>query len=195
MKHLFTLRVMIVMTYLLIVCVPTGALAEHPDQSIDLSSSMGLYALDKEGYDNGLAWGLGIGLNLSEKIGAEFSFHAVDSEYKGYDAQILLYKLDLVYHLTGRLPESIVPYVAAGIGMATFNNDQPEFKKDSDLLLNAALGLKYFLTSNIAIRTDVRYVLDFPGGDMTHNFLYTAGINLRLGLTAPGKSTRQDTGF
>lgn len=143
MKHLFTLRVMIVMTYLLVVCVPTGALAEHPDQSIDLSSSMGLYALDKEGYDNGLAWGLGIGLSLSEKIGTEFSFHAVDSEYKGYDAQILLYKLDLVYHLTGRLPESIVPYVAAGIGMATFNNDQPEFKKDSDLLLNAALGLKY----------------------------------------------------
>ena len=182
MKHLLILRAIVVMTYLVMVGVPTVAAAEHFDQSIDLSSSLGWYSLsNKIHYDNGLAWGLGIGLNLSEKVGAEFSFHAVDSEYNGYDAQILLYKLDMVYHLTGRLPERIVPYAAAGIGMATFNNDQPEFKKDSDLLCNTALGLKYFLTRNIAIRTDVRYVLDFAGDDLTHNILYTAGINLRLG--------------
>lgn len=182
MKHLLILRIIAMMVYLLVLGIPTDASAEHFDQSIDLSSSLGWYRLSgKLHYDNGLAWGLGIGLNLSEKIGTEFSFHAVDSEYNDYDAQILLYKLDLVYHLTGRLPEQIVPYAAAGIGMATFNNDQPEFKKDSDLLFNTALGLKYFLTRNIAFRTDVRYILDFTGSDLTHNLLYTAGINLRLG--------------
>lgn len=182
MKEHLIPRFVVLTGCLAMLIFPTGALAEHFDQSIDLSSSLGLYSLSsKLDYDSGLAWGLGIGLNLSEKVGTEFSFHAVDSEYHGYDAQILLYKLDLVYHLTGRLPENIVPYAAAGIGMASFNNDQPEFKKDSDVLFNAALGLKYFLTRNIAVRTDVRYVLDFAGSDLTHNFLYTAGINLRLG--------------
>lgn len=175
-------RSIVTMAVVAVLIMPAVTLAGHFDQSVDLSSSLGWFSpgstLD---YDSGLAWGLGIGLNLTEKIGTEFSFHSVDSDFHGYDARILLYKLDLVYHLTDRFPDNIVPYAAAGVGMASFNNDQPEFKKDSDLLLDSAIGLKYFLTENVAVRTDVRYVLDFAGSDFAHNLLYTAGLNVRLG--------------
>jgi OmpA-OmpF porin, OOP family len=174
----------LLMIHLVLLAIPAGALAEHYDQSIDISTSLGWLALDKETNNhNGLAWGFGLGLNFSEKLGAEFAFQSVDSEYKGYDSQIFLYRLDCIYHLTGRLPERIIPYAVAGLGMATFNNDYPMFEKNNDFLFNTGVGLKYFLTKNIALRGDVRYILDMTGSDSSNNFLYTAGINLRLGWT------------
>ncbi|HQI82920.1 MAG TPA: OmpA family protein, partial [Deltaproteobacteria bacterium] len=117
-----------------------------------------------------------------EKAGVEFTFNAADSEMDGDDAQVFLYRLDLVHHLTGRLPERIVPYVSAGLGMQTINSDRRGFDKDSDILFDTGVGLKYFITRDLALRGDLRYLLDFANDGLCHNFLAGAGLTLQMGF-------------
>ncbi len=180
-----------VVLFILLVCT-TSALAGKHAGTADLTLFGGGYHLGSQPYDSGMTWGFGLGYNFDEKIGTEFTFHETGSEHDGSDAHIFLYKLDLLYHLIGNLPENVVPYVAGGAGVAVYDLNQGGVKKKYDLILNAGGGLKYFLTSFMALRGDVRYVCEFRGDHIYNNILYTAGLTFELGwagkevvMTAP----------
>jgi OOP family OmpA-OmpF porin len=99
------------------------------------------------------------------------------------DAKIMIYKLDLLYHLTGLLPgDMIVPYLAAGPGMITWDSDRKDVDTNNDFLLNYGGGLKIFLTKDLALRGDMRNVINFHASDdRGSSFLYTAGLTYEIG--------------
>lgn len=161
----------------------SSVLAENRAGTINISPSLGYYAINRDpSYGDGIAWGLGVGLNFTRKMGAEFTFNSVESSGEGDDATIFLYRFDMLYHVVDKLPEKIVPYVAAGFGIITMDSESRGVEKDYDTALNTGLGLKYFLNRNLALRGDARYILDYTGSDLNHSMLYTAGLTLQLGL-------------
>lgn len=172
--------------FLILLLHPFEAYAENHANTVDITPYLGQYNVDSGlHYASGLAWGIGVGLNFTENIGGEFTFNAADSKYQGYTAQILIYRLDLIYHLTGMLPENVVPYFAAGTGISSYNNNQLGFSKEYDFLLNAGLGLKYYLSRNLALRGDARYIIDIASSEINYNLLYCAGLTFEFGI--PGE--------
>jgi OOP family OmpA-OmpF porin len=185
------------MVFLIVCFCASGALAENREGAINITPFIGGFNTDPDLlYKNGPAFGIGLGYNFSEKLGAEFTFHYVNSETDGDvvingssidwgkgDAKVFIYKLDLIYHLTGILPgDLIVPYLAAGPGMITWDPDRRDLDTDDDFLLNYGGGLKIFLTRNLALRADLRNVINFnQGDDRGSNFLYTAGLTYEIG--------------
>jgi OOP family OmpA-OmpF porin len=160
-----------------------AAYAENRAGTFNITPYMGWYDLDGDlPYDDEFTWGIGVGLNFTEKIGAEFNFNSVSTQDNENDTQIFLYRLDLLYHLTGILPEKVVPYVAAGAGFTTYEIDQRNVSKDSNFIINSGIGLKYFLTKNTAFRGDMRYIRrGVWNSGAYNNFLYTAGVTFEFG--------------
>jgi OmpA-OmpF porin, OOP family len=197
MKNRSMYRIIAVMAFLIVCFCASGAFAENRAESINVTPFIGGFNTDPDlVYKNGPAFGIGLGYNFSEKLGAEFTFHYVNSEYSGDvvnygsytdwgkgDAKLYIYKLDLLYHLTGLLPgDLIVPYLAAGPGMITWDPDRKDVDSQSDFLLNYGGGLKIFLTRNLALRADLRNVINFNTyDDRGSNFLYTAGLTYEIG--------------
>ncbi len=177
------MRMAALMPVVFLLTVPGVADAQNRGGTVNVTPYLGAYVPDSSlDIDSGIAWGLGVGLNFSEKAGFEFTFNSAGSEMDGYDAQVFLYRLDLIHHLTGRLPDRIVPYVSGGIGMQTINSDRRGFDKDSDFIFDAGTGLKYFITRDLALRGDLRYLLDFATDGLCHNFLASAGLTLQMGF-------------
>jgi OOP family OmpA-OmpF porin len=187
------------MAFLIVCFCASGALAENRAEAINVTPFIGGFNPDPElPFQNGPAFGIGLGYNFSEQLGAEFTFHYVESDYSGDisypgrgnsfdlgngDAKIMIYKLDLLYHLTGLLPgDMIVPYLAAGPGMITWDSDRKDVDTNNDFLLNYGGGLKIFLTKDLALRGDMRNVINFHASDdRGSSFLYTAGLTYEIG--------------
>ena len=198
MKNRSMFRTTVVMAFLIVCFCASGALAENRAGAINVTGFIGGFNVDGDlPYDNGEVYGIGLGYNFSEKLGAEFTFHYANTDYNGNltipgrgngpnwnegNAKALIYKLDLLYHLTGLLPgDLIVPYVAAGPGMITWDPGNNEGDSQNHFLLNYGGGLKIFLTRNVALRGDVRNVISFHGDDHYNNLLYTAGLTYEIG--------------
>lgn len=132
--------------------------------------------------DGSVTGGLALGYNFSEAWSAEGVFSYTPSEHAGRDIHIFDVRMDVLYHFRpyGRL----VPYVAAGAG-ALFAKTEGT-SADDDIQLAFGGGVKYFITENIALRGDIRPILDINIGDDGHtpdtywNLLCTAGLVFQL---------------
>lgn len=132
--------------------------------------------------DGSVAGGLAIGYNFSEVWSAEGVLAYAPSEQAGRDAHVIDARLDVLYHFTpyGRL----VPYVALGVGGLFIKTEGRD--ADDDLQVNFGGGVKYFITEDIALRADIRPLLDINVGDGGHtpdtywNLLCTAGVVVQL---------------
>jgi len=194
MKTRNMLQATAIMAFLIVCFCASGALAENRAEAINVTPFIGGFNPDPGlPFQEGPAFGIGLGYNFSEQLGAEFTFHYVESDYSGDivsstdwgngDAKIMIYKLDLLYHLTGLLPgDMIVPYLAAGPGMITWDTDRKDVDTNNDFLLNYGGGLKIFLTKDLALRADMRNVINFHASDdRGSSFLYTAGLTYEIG--------------
>jgi OOP family OmpA-OmpF porin len=76
--------------------------------------------------------------------------------------------------------EQLVPYLAAGLGLISINGDSREGNTNG--LFNYGGGIKYSLNESLALRGDVRHILDFDGTNS--NLLYTIGISYLFGKRA-----------
>ena len=52
---------------------------------------------------------------------------------------------------------------------------------ENNFLVDAGGGLKIFLTRDLALRGDVRYILDFNSQDNHNGLLYTVGLTYEIG--------------
>jgi OmpA-OmpF porin, OOP family len=162
---------------------PSGAYAEIKPGTINITPSLGGYKVDGGlHYASGMDWGIAAGLNLSEELGSEFNFNSVDSSRGGHSGRILLYRFDLLFHLTGLLSDKTVPYVSLGTGFTSYKNKGLGNQKNYDVILDPGFGLKHYLSKNFALRGDARYILDYTGNDLHHNLLYNAGLTFEFGL-------------
>ena len=164
---------------------PSVANAELKPGTINITPSLGGYKVDSGlHYDSGMDWGIGAGLNFSEELGIEFNFNSVDSKSGGHSGRILLYRFDLLLHLNGLLTDQTVPYVSCGTGFTSYKNKGVGNQKGYDFILDPGFGIKHYLSKNLALRGDARYILDFTGNDLHHNLLYNAGLTFEFGLDA-----------
>lgn len=167
----------------------------EPGRAITVTPFVGGLNIDEDIPWDASNWtyGLGLGYNISEKLAVELTFNYAKPRDTGtlqdlangkpdYWAKIYLYKLDLLYHFVGLLPGDIVlPYVAAGIGEVDYKTDRPGGFSENNFLVNAGGGLKIFLTRDLALRGDVRYILDFNSQDNHNGLLYTVGLTYEIG--------------
>ena len=126
--------------------------------------------------------GIGLGYNLTDKWAIEgvFTNTNADGEEGASDADVQTYRIDALYHLWP--DKALVPYLAAGLGGISTDYDRGD---DHDhLLLNYGAGIKYFILDDlIALRADVRHLLDFPEPD--NSLQYSVGLTFQLGKATP----------
>ena len=133
--------------------------------------------------DSSTFWGIGLGYNLTENWGLEGVYTRTDADAEdtsATDTRVETYRLDVLYHF---MPDQkLVPYIAAGLG-AIYSS--PEIGADRDhLLFNYGVGVKYFILDDlIALRADVRHLVDFPEPD--NSLQYSAGLTFQLGKPSP----------
>jgi OmpA-OmpF porin, OOP family len=183
MKYYCIIRAAVLFAVFVFLTCPSGLYAEIKPGTINITPSLGSCKVDGGlHYSSGMDWGIGVGLNLSDELGSEFNFNAVDSKNGGHAGKILLYRFDILFHLTGLPLDNAIPYVSAGAGFASFNNNGVGNTKQYDLICDPGFGLKYYLNKHLALRGDARYILDFTGNDLHHNLLYNAGLTFEFGL-------------
>lgn len=167
----------------LLSCLAAPALAEIQPHSFTLSPMVGGYLFEgNQSLDHSLYGSLGLGYNLTKLAALEAVLVSADanaSDSSTTDTTVRAVRLDALYHFS---PDSkLVPYFAIGMGGIRLNPEGGEAR--DHFLANYGAGIKYFMTNNIALRADVRHLLDF---DQTHNnLLYSAGLLIQFGAPAP----------
>jgi OmpA-OmpF porin, OOP family len=161
----------------------TSALAEIKPRAFTLSPMAGGHIFEgDQNLDNAPFWFVGLGYNLTEKAALEAVYTETDADgdsANDSDAKVRTYRLDALYHFT---PEKqLVPYLAVGLGEIYTKYD--DGGKRHHLLGNIGGGIKYFLNDTVALRADLRYLLDFP--EPKNNLQYSAGFVFQFGAPAP----------
>ncbi len=165
----------------LMAVVPGTSHGENKKGAVTLSPHLGGYVFEgNQKINSDPVYGVGLGYNLTEKFGIEGVIDWIDTDSKTVskepDVEALIYRLDALYHF---MPDSdFVPYIGAGAGAININKDPGE--SDTDWLLNYGGGVKYFVTKTIAVRGDVRHIIDMED-DTYNNLVYTLGLNAQFG--------------
>lgn len=156
--------------------------AQNEAGSFSLTPYVGGYVFDDDqNLDNGPVLGAGIGYNYTKHIGVEGIINYIDTESDrtGSDVDGFIFRADGLYHF---MPdEQLVPYVAAGLGAISINGD--ERSGNTSGMANYGAGIKYFISETLAIRADIRHILDFDGTN--NNLAYTVGLSYLFGKKAP----------
>lgn len=189
MELIRTVRPVAAVACILFFLYATAVCAENRTGALTVSPFFGRVLFDNDlDYNNDTIVGLGLGYHLSRNFAAELSYGRIDSTRDTpagrVDGPVDLYRLEGLYHLDGLSPcGKTVPYLAAGLGMMSFDSRPRGSGRDNDFALDYGIGLKYFVNPDVAFRADVRHVMNFRGeGDTSnHNLLYTFGLALLFG--------------
>ncbi len=163
--------------------VGATAHAANKAETFVISPFIGGYTFDgKQHLETRPVYGIRGGYNFTEHVGLEavFDYVSTESTRGAGDADIYNYRLEALYHF---FPEArLVPYLAAGYGAITV--DPEKQTKTTYGALNYGVGLKYFLTDTLALRTDVRHLVSDKDRTL-HNLEYTVGAALYFGGAEP----------
>jgi len=176
---------------LVFLCMVTTASAENNRAgAFTVSPFAGKFLFDKHtDYDDDLIFGLGLGYNLTKNIAAELSYGRVNTDRldnggNEVDGAFDLYRLEGLYHFTNICPKGgFVPFLAIGAGMASFDAVPGRTGRDNDFAADYGAGFKYFVNPDVALRADVRHLLNFKGSDEEYdsNWFYTFGLTVLFG--------------
>jgi OOP family OmpA-OmpF porin len=180
-------KIGMLITVIMLIAISTIAQAEVKAGSFTITPFAGVYTF--EGNEGGNDWslnkqalsvGLRAGYNFTEHIGVEGVFNYVPAEVKDMpgDNGVNLYEYGVegLYHF---MPESrFVPFLAVGMGEAHY--DTPAGADNMNkFYIDAGAGVKFFITENVALRADARWVL--PTNDNYNDFMGTLGITFAFG--------------
>ena len=175
-------RIIVISLALCLLALPAAA-ANLPG-AFSISPMLGGHIFEGNlSLDSSTFWGIGVGYNLTENWGLEGVYTRTDADAEDAsttDTKVETYRLDVLYHF---MPDQkLVPYVAAGLG-AIYSS--PAIGADRDhLLFNYGVGIKYYILDDlIALRADVRHLVDFPEPD--NSLQYSAGLTFQLGKSSP----------
>ena len=154
--------------------LPGTSQAELKSGVVTLSPMLGGIVMEgDQKVDNGMAYSLGLGYNITKAFGLEAVLAGANLEEEVTDSgvDLLTYRLDALYHFS---PDSaLVPYAALGVGGYDFDGD-------SEFMADYGLGLLYFFAENVALRADVRHLIAFNESNLENNLLYTAGLKFQF---------------
>ncbi len=155
------------------------AIAETRGGNFEVSPFVGYYGFDGEvGYKNHVVVGGRFGYLYNDNLEAEVTAAAVNTsqDASGQDGDLRQIQVDALYNVTGL--GKLVPYAAAGIGMARYSPVM-EGGSESAFLIDYGVGARYFFTDNLAARVDLRHPLVFDNADS--NYMATVGISYFFG--------------
>jgi len=164
---------------LAVLCFTAGTGAgEKTAGTFSLAPMIGGYVFDgRQDLDNAPLYSLGFGYNYTDALSVEnvLQFIDTESEKTGENVDGYIFRFDGLYHFM--TDKRLVPYAAAGIGLISINGDARE--SNTNGLFNYGGGIKYSLNESLALRGDVRHLLDFDGTNS--NLSYTVGITYLFG--------------
>lgn len=180
--------VTIIAFFMLLMCA-SAASAENRAGAFTASPFFGKYLFDNDtDYEDDIIVGVGLGYNLTKSLAAELSYARVNTDRlntlgEEVDGSLDLYRLEALYHL---FPDSrFVPFFAVGAGLYSLDAtpDPMRSGRDNDFAADYGAGFKLFLNSDIALRGDVRHVINFKGGDDDYdsNWFWSGGFTVQLG--------------
>jgi len=146
----------------------------------------GGYVFIDQHKNHGYYYGLRAGYNFTPHWAAEGMFgYTATEDYDlvnahGNDLPINVYRfgLDALYNFNPK--GKVVPFLAVGIGLLSFDN--PYGWKDYNFgLFNYGAGIKWFLADAVALRGDVRHVIFPDDNEFQNNLEFTLGLNFQLG--------------
>ncbi|MEE4357711.1 MAG: OmpA family protein [Desulfococcaceae bacterium] len=160
------------------------AFSEVRPGAFTLSPMGGGYSFDddRELLDLGKIFTVSLGYNFSRNFASElgFSYIHTDADVCCSDDDVYAYqpRLDFLYHIT---PENnFVPYLVAGVSYLFFDEDNiAPAEIDDTVQASAGLGVKYFVTDNLALRAEGRYYHGFEDSD--NEYAVTAGLVYQIG--------------
>jgi OOP family OmpA-OmpF porin len=162
-----------------LVCAPSVGWAQMKAGSVTLSPMIGGYVFDEDQeLDDDIAYGLGLGYNITQRLAAEvmLNYVATDQRKHGEDVNLYAYHLSGLYHFN---PDGVfVPYLAVGGGALTLHQESGGYW-NTDWLINGGGGFKFFFNEALALRGDVRYMYPIEPG--RNNLLYTLGLTFAFG--------------
>ncbi len=127
--------------------------------------------------DTAPVMGIRLGYNLTDNWALEGVVDYLKADRTNAPRlRMLRYGGDLLYNFMPA--SSLVPYLAAGVGGATFDNSA------SKVIFNYGGGLKWFMTDNVALRADVRG-LNYSFDRVYTNVEYTLGLHIAVGAPKP----------
>ncbi|MGA3280216.1 MAG: OmpA family protein [Smithella sp.] len=176
-------KIGMLISVIMLIAISTIAQAEVKAGSFTITPFVGVYTF--EGNELGLtkqAWtaGLRAGYNFTEHIGVEGVVNYVPAEVQDMPGDngvnLYGYGVEGLYHF---MPESrFVPFLA--VGMGEMHYDTPAGADNMNkFFIDAGAGVKFFITENIALRADARWVL--PTNDNYNDFMGTLGVTFAFG--------------
>lgn len=156
------------------------AMAENREGAFTLSPFFGALAFSHnvEHLDTDYAVGLRGGYNFTRNVSTELLFGYTDTVYDPavLRVNVFRYGADMVYNFMPDKP--LVPFVSAGLGGITVDFTG-ETDDQTHVYLDYGFGVKYSLTTWLALRSDFHHSYVLDGGHS--NFEISAGLHFQLG--------------
>jgi len=165
------------------------AAAENREGAFTISPVVGGYLFDGTQHLKFSAMpGIRFGYNFTSNLGVEAFFDYAATEGTGHNtaigpgASVNMYHYggDMLYHF---MPEKkLVPYLAAGYG--GINIEPANSRGIAKGVFDWGVGLKYFVTEDLALRTDFRQLF-YKNPDTLYNYLFDVGVTFNFGGKKP----------
>ncbi|WP_303720299.1 OmpA family protein [Malonomonas rubra] len=172
---------------LFVLLLSTPIWAGNLPGAFSVSTMFGEHIFDNDqNFDNSTYFSLGLGYNLTDRatLEAVYGLTKAEGENAGdTDSKVRTLRLDALYHF--QPDNALVPYLAIGGGEI---NSNPEVGSSTRHLFgNIGGGIKYFINDVIALRGDVRYLLDLTDWEpeSENNLIYSGGLLVQFGAPAP----------
>ncbi|MBF0298259.1 MAG: OmpA family protein [Oligoflexia bacterium] len=168
--------------------------AEYPMGAFNLSPFFGGYKFDgAQNYRTRPIYGLRLGKDITENstlelVGGYIRTRAEEGDNVEEHKNIFRYSLDGLYKMG--VKNSVVPYLALGIGGMTFKN--PSFIPDRSVWqANYGLGLMAFVADRVALRGDIRHLV-LLNTDHYSNFEGSIGLTFLFGGNSQATETPKE---
>ncbi|MEJ2471132.1 MAG: OmpA family protein [Desulfuromonadales bacterium] len=185
------LRMALLASLITAVWLPAATHAGQREGAFSLSPVIGYHVFEgDQKTDDAVYGGLSFGYNVSKRWAAELELRYTSTEFEGTgdtDFDIASGGINALYHFNPDGP--LVPYATAGFGIMSFSNVSSA-DDDQDFMMNWGLGAKYFFREDMALRVEVRHLLDLhsdrvwdqgTGDDIDNNLLASAGLSFQFG--------------
>jgi len=169
-----------------ILAAAVSGFGEMRPGAYSISPYIGIYKFEGNlDLENGPTYGVRLGYDFTKRFGVELDLGYVDTKYTEVApdryTDVYNYRLEALYHF---FPEKkLVPFVVAGLGGQTMNYKNTPKENSTHFAGDYGVGLKYFLTDNVALRTDLRHVLGFAS--IENNLEWTFGLTFLFGGSKP----------
>ncbi len=169
-------------TALLLSVIPVLGFAagENQESQVErffVNPMVGGLHMESSSYDPEINYSVGFGYNYNANLSTEL-LGGFSQEKSGPDSEVYHASVGAMYHF---MPEErLVPYVVAAVGLLAINEDGDDTDHHSQF--NYGAGLKYFLSGDLAVNTEVRHLLASSGEP--NNVMYSAGLVYHFGGVA-----------